>query len=362
MRQHIIRAGLGCLILTAGIGLAACGGIERISFGSKTALAIESSEFAITRDNLNEIELLATYSTGTEGIVSGEFSPTEASIAVMSNDGVAHFLDLTTGAPTHESINHLEVGYALAYSPDGSHVVSGGRAGGQDIFVWDLNRNRASATIATTGYQIFDADWSPDGKRFVVVSRGASRFFIYDAEGTRLTQRKPSAIWLWSVDHGSDKVAISNEIGVTYTYDSRFYDLLWRSPVPDERTPSYDLDFSRDERFLANCYGNGKVSIWNVVDYSLRFAIDAHWHEDFRNLGCRDGAFTWHGDLYFTVGVDGMLHAWDMESGELLFTRIYDQELGMVSVSPDGELLAVGLQDGSVELLGLPEVFAVAEE
>ena len=328
-------------------------GCNTIKSSSGKGTTIDISEDAITADNVATLEIVQSFSASDQAVVQGDFAPTSDQIAVYTQDQIVQIWDMNTEAMTNHLFEHRDTGFALAYTPDGEHLLSGGMAGGQDIKIWDLDTDEVLAIMNTTGWQIFDASWAPDGERFAIVSRGSSRVFFYRADGQRITQRKPSEIWLWSVDYGDEYIATSNEIGVTYLYDVEIFNQRWRM-VKDHRTASYDLEFSHDYALLANCFGDGKVIIWEVDTREEIANIDAHTNEQFINFGCRDGEFSINDDVYFSGGMDSTLNAWDPYTGEALYSIVFEEDLGMVTVSDNGEFVAVGLADGTVHILAIP--------
>ena len=59
------------------------------------------------------------------------------------------------------------------------------------------------------------------------------------------------------------------------------------------------------------------------------------------------------GGVYFTGGDDGNLIAWDIDTGERLKTFEFGKMVWKISMSGDGTLLAAGLDDGQVKIIGL---------
>lgn len=325
----------------------------------RPALEAPPSASAISAQNVASLQELRQFPAAIGPVMASAFEPQSHRLATLGLDRVLRLWDADSGRLLTELYEHNGAGWGLAYSPDGSRLISGGRSAGDDILIWDTAREEPSDPIRgvnLTGYVVYDIDWSPDGTRFAVVSRGSSRVFIFQVDGLSLTQRRPSGQWLWAVAYGSEWLAVTTEIGTTYIYTAEGYDLRKELSHP-QRYPGRDLQFSPDETLLANCFVDGTVSIWRTEDWALVTRFQAHaFDEEALIEGCREGAFSHGGDVYFSVGDDGRLAAWDPYSGTLLFETDLGQPALAVSLSSDGALLAVALYDGTIHILGLPQV------
>ncbi len=348
---------LAALVLVLA-GSAGCGNSDQADLALSPAGPVERpplSERAITADNVAQLREVRRWIVSIGPVEAAAFSPTEQHrLASLGADRVLRVWDVDTGRLLAEPYEHDGVGMGVAFSPDGSRLVSGGRAGGNDLVLLDLESGAVLANQGLTGYTVYDVQWSPDGSRFAVVSRGSSRVFIYAADGASLTQRRPSGQWLWSVAYGSRWLAVTNEMGAVFVFDASTYDLR-REFEYGPLIAGRDLEFSADESLLANCYFDGNVRVWRTEDWSLAAEFTAHQFALDRGiLGCRDAAFGRGGDLYFTVGDDGWLRAWNPLTGQQVHALEFGQNIWTVSVSGDGELLAVTLLDGTLHVLGLP--------
>ena len=56
--------------------------------------------------------------------------------------------------------------------------------------------NAEASTLSMTGYNAYDASWAPDGEHFALVSRGASRVFVFNSDGSDHLQRRIEAFEL----------------------------------------------------------------------------------------------------------------------------------------------------------------------
>lgn len=316
-----------------------------------------ATDLAITAANVSRLQELRRFPAAVGPVIAGAFAPDAHQLVSLGLDRIVRIWDADTGRLLDEVTEHAQAGRGVAYSPDGMLLVSGGRSAGEDVLIWNTRTRQEIATVSLTGWVIDNIAWAPDGSRFALVSRGSSRVFIYTPDGVSLTQRRPSGQWLWSVAWSDDWLAVSDELGTTFVYTADDY--TFRRELPHAvRYAGRDLQFSPDQSLLAGCFIDGSVSIWQVEDWSTLTTFQAHEYIDLVMEGCQDSAFSRYGDLYFTVGDDGWLIAWDPLTGERLFDHNFEQSAKMAAVSADGELLAVALMDGTVRVFGLPASFA----
>jgi WD40 repeat protein len=118
---------------------------------------------------------------------------------------------------------------------------------------------------------------------------------------------------------------------------------------------AWDMEFSRDGRMLASCNGSGDIYFWDTKTWAPISELvkrDAHADSDPALSGCTDGVFSKGSDIYFSVGNNKILNAWDTTSGKLLKTMTFTSPIMIVSISGDGKQLGVALADGSFHILG----------
>lgn len=348
----LVGAAIGLVLLAE----AGCGAQTSVLPSPSPQPEAPPSERTISAQNVASLQELRQFPAAVGPVLAGAFEPNSHTLASLGWDRVVRLWDADSGRLLAELYEHNGPGRGLAYSPDGSRLISSGRSSGDDILIWDTANSQATSGVNLTGYVVYDVDWSPDGSRFAVVSRGSSRVFIYQVDGLSLTQRRPSGQWLWSVAYGTHWLAVTSETGATYIYTAEGYDFRKELPHP-ARYPGRDLQFSPDESLLANCFVDGTVTIWRTADWEPVTHFQAHAFDEAALIeGCRNGAFSRSGDVYFSVGDDGRLAAWDPYSGAMLFEMDFGEQALAVSISGDGELLAVALRNGTIHILGLPEV------
>jgi WD40 repeat protein len=129
-----------------------------------------------------------------------------------------------------QRLTHSAIVWHLAFSPDGSRLVSSHADG--DLLVWDLDERRLEASLAGHSGPVRGVAFSPDGT--LLATAGDDRTAI-----------------LWRVADGR-KLAVLRGHG----------------------TRVNGIDFAADGRWLATCDQGGSVLVWNAATGSLRARFD----------------------------------------------------------------------------------------
>lgn len=201
---------------------------------------------------------------------------------------------------------------AVALSPDGRQVVSGG---GDGRVVLQSTRSRRQVTLAEGKGPIFDVDYSADGK-YVAAGFGDGRVVILDV-GTRRAVGAPL------VGHGGYvfRVAFSPDdrmLAVTSEDNVSLWDVATRQRIGEFNHTSgsrltgaarpgriaFDAVFSRDNRTLAITWGDDSFVEWNLdpsawirraCDVAGRNLTREEWHENLGDQPYRKTCAQWPG-------------------------------------------------------------------
>ncbi|MGW1013216.1 protein kinase domain-containing protein [Streptomyces termitum] len=151
------------------------------------------------------------------------------------------------GDPRH-TLALEEVTYAVAFSPDGKTLATGGPGG--DVRLWDVSTGRLKATIADRLLRVGDLAFSPDGRSLAVTADGGVLLW-------NLADRKPNALLADDgTGHGDEEIK-----ELAFSPDGRFLagTTLGGVDEPDEDSDSPDqYGPSRDAE------ANSGVRLWEI--------------------------------------------------------------------------------------------------
>ena len=300
------------------------------------------------------------------------------------------------GESLHTAGGHLLGVFALAFSPDGRMLASGG--GGAMVKFWEADSLRPLRTMIQPGNEkpvmeqafswdtpmgapVFSLSFSGDGRLFSADCRtgleigdaasgqwlrhfpGGEKAVFAPPDGKRLLGviGAPPEKLAWF--DPAESAPLTNwpaaAYGLAFSPDGRFLatyerpqlivrDLEKNTEVVRFRPTGYvtDLAFSPDGRMLGLCLMNeGCVELWNVAPWECRGRLARHPGR----VQCL--AFSPDSRLVASGGYDRMVRLWDVnEQREIRRFIGHRAAIRAVSFSPDGKRLASGGYDCNVRL------------
>jgi WD40 repeat protein len=237
-------------------------------------------------------------------------------------------------------LGHEAPVWAVAFSPDGNQIVSGGKD--RTLRLWDGNTGKATKTLQ--GYTGEALAYSPDGK--YIIGDGYRR----DAQ-TGEVIGKP---WKWQGNMNFRAMAFSPDgerVVVMTSYDDRtlrIQDFLTGRAIA---TLSGHTDWVLSVAFSPD----GKRIVSGSADKTLRI-WDAETGKAIRTLsGHTDAvwsfAFSPDGKRIVSGSTDKTLRIWDAETGKAIRTlQGHTDVVGSVAFSPDDKRIASGSDDKTLRL------------
>ena len=295
---------------------------------------------------------------GTRQVTAVAYSPDGKLLASGGWDNRITLRD----AGTHKETLVIELREAgnllldFAFSPDGTRIVTGSRpvdkSGKPSVRVWDARTGAAALTLKGAPSQLCGSvRFSPDGSRI------AAGFF------DQFTSKR--SVRLWDARTGDEVRTIADVNGPVafspdgklvsgahgYTHELKLLDTATGKPaatIAGAACQGLRAVAFRSDATLVSGNGNGSVGIWSVeTGKPVESPLDKAAKHDkmVRALALAPG-----GKCFATGGMGGAVKLWTIETGAETPTPlshpVEGEGVAALAFSPDGKFLASGGWDG----------------
>ncbi len=292
---------------------------------------------------------------------------------------------LGAGGQVESLRGHEDLVRAVAFSPDGTHVVSGSRDG--TVKLWNAVHTDDALTLVGHSAVICSLAVSPDGGRIVSAGfnrtpklwdmetgeelhtlyghRGVASRVVFSPDGARIVSGDDTGtIRVWAADTGQPIRSFSaHEGGITSLAISRYgasmvsasHDhtiKLWDADTGNliKTLPRYDkvvwaVALDPDGRRIVSGDTSGTLIVWDLATGDAVRAFRGHTGDVYAVVFRPDG------EQFVSAGADGTLKLWELGMDKELRTfRGHRGEVFAVAVSPDGMRIASGGTDRTIRL------------
>jgi WD40 repeat protein len=255
----------------------------------------------------------------TDRVFGFSLSPNGNDLASASADLTVRLWDVSKSGSSELFARDLnDRVYGVAFSPDGTKFVTGGRAvtpgvlGHKAVRIWDAATGEELAVLAGNATSITPIHWTFDSQFFLTGSDDS--VYVWDAAKKAVRFVIPGDKNLHQ-PNGANFSPDGKLIGIAYrTGDLELFDAqtgasLRKFPSPIEDYPdyvAYDLDFSPDGKYF--------VYAVNTIIYTLDVATGKEYLPPLDGHTDRVEAFSFSADGNFlaSVGDDGHIIVWDL--------------------------------------------------
>ncbi len=305
------------------------------------------------------------------------FSPNGLGCVTGSRNGLAQIWDLTT-EQVIASMDHAgQYVLAVAMSPDGRYVATGGSDPQQNLNLWDAQSGQLIRRFVGHEGGVLSVEFSADGRWLLSSSYDRTARLWDIATGTLQQTMAQHTWWVWDATFSPDMkqivTASQDATAIVWGFDARRQQFVSERTYRGHAGPVYTACFSPDGKRVASGGYDSTIRIWNPQDIppldlakviggetvAAVPAIECRGHQ----AGIRSISFSkkgqmldaaglqQHSQLLLSSGHDNNLIVWDPSSGEMLKTlRGHSRVVTGCALSPDGNQAISASHDESIRL------------
>jgi WD40 repeat protein len=262
------------------------------------------------------------------------FSPDGRYVAAGTDTGL-DLWEVKSGAQVWRlpEVDEARVG-VIAFSPDSKMVAATG-VFGSDVYVIDVESGEELTRFATPlSSPVYSLVFSPNGRKLAVGAFDGG-VGIYSTDAWRLenswkARERLVRVLRYTADGTGLLVATPSEV------------TLIREPMLNAAT-SYKigrgdvraLTLSPDGKMVHMAVGDGSIHGWLFAEDKVALPLNAHRKS-------ADGVLELPNGQLVTVGGDGYLRVWDIDTGKKIFEQFLGRTIPALGRSPDGSVVATG--------------------
>ncbi|KAK3291304.1 uncharacterized protein B0H64DRAFT_349303 [Chaetomium fimeti] len=307
--------------------------------------AKEEPSWVLTKPVVEKVwnRCLQTFEGHNDPVYSVAFSPDGSRIVSGSADHTIRVWDATSGMEVRKLEGHCGSVRSVAFSPDGGRVVSG--SADHTIRLWDAKSGKEVQKLDGHNDPVYSVAFSPDGSR--IVSGSADRTIrIWDtASGKAVQTLRGHISWVHSVAYcpdGSQIVSRSADDTI------RIWDVTSGKGV--RKLNGYNdlvhpVAFSPDGSQIVSGSGDNTIRIWDTASGKAVQTLRGHISWVHSVAYCPDGSQIVSGSADHTIRI------WDAISGkEVQKLKGHTDLVHSVAFSPDGSRIVSGSADYTIRI------------
>jgi WD40 repeat protein len=273
-------------------------------------------------------------------VLSVAFSPDGTRLLSGGGDGTVKLWDAATGRLLRTFERHSSPVHSVAFFPDGARALSGSHDG--TLKVWNAATGQLLRTFEGGFKGVVSVVFSPDGTR--VLSGSLDKTLkLWDAATGQLLRTFEGH------SRGVDSVAFSPDgtrvLSGSRDHTVKLWDAATGQPLRTFEGHSNSISsvaFSPDGARVVSGSRDGTSRLWDAATGRLLHTFDSGWFSLV--------AFSPDGTRVLSGSISKTLRLWDAATGRLL--RTFEGHKGILSVafSPDGTRALSGSQDNTMQM------------
>lgn len=324
------------------------------SYPSPTASSPPLQSSYVATGNMTQGSLLVRYYGHADRVNAVAWSPDGAHLVSASDDKTAQVWEATTGNHLLTYTGHSDRVNAVAWSPDGTRIAS--TSSDTTVQVWEANSGVYLFTCKGHSNRVNAVAWSPDSRLIASASddktvkvwdaTNGHHLFIYrsHSDGVRTVAWSPDGKHIASA--GDDcRVHVWNTPG-------RHMMFLTKSAYREDSERIRTLAWSPDSKLVASGGDSKAVHVRPFTAKKAQLIYQGHtdglyavaWSPDGRYIASAAGSSI----QYYA---ENTMHIWDATSGDTIYVhRSLTDYIRSLAWSPDGQYIATASSDQSVSV------------
>jgi WD40 repeat protein len=272
--------------------------------------------------------------SGHTGAVTGvAWSSDGRWLVSSSDDKTSRIWDPATGQAVHTLSEPAGVWRAV-FRPDGKHVATCTTDPDRAVRIWDTATGRLEATLTGHKREVKAVAYSPDGTRLVTASRDGTVRLWDESTGKEVLppRRATAAVLCVAFSPDGQQFAAGDDAQTI-----RVWDLTGKEIWSFKHAHwIHGIAFSPDSKRLASASFDGTIQVWDLTTGDEAMYFRGHFG------GVQCVAFRPDGKQLASAAADSTIKIWDVASDSTRGLNLPDQTDYYYSpaFSPDGKLLA----------------------
>ncbi|MGJ3238335.1 MAG: sortase domain-containing protein [Anaerolineae bacterium] len=298
---------------------------------------------------------LHTLNDTTSALDAVAFSPDGTRMASGGRDHVIRVWDTASGELLMQTEGHSDWITALTFSPNGVQIISGSRD--NTIRAFNADSGALIGVIGGHDDDVTAVTMSPDG--VYIVSGGRDGYIkVWDTRTGALVETLDhfdQAVWHLAFDPSGIFLASASEDGTIWLWGLWDpYHTSWLKRLSGHDTPTASLAFAPDGSILLSGGLDGTVRLWDLRDLS-EATLQADLIINGHLAPVMGVGISQDGQVGLSASLDGTLRLWDLagiiESGyELARITVSGAPLTALGISADQAQIASTGTDGALHL------------